>query len=92
MGKFKIIEEGRMLNPDEQNDVKAGFGCNKYSECGIIGGYVTCMPGSAAYGFETTCDTITMFGHGVTCNTSHAYLNCTGRKYVSCPAGKTYSN
>lgn len=89
MSKFKIIEEGRILSIEKLNELTGGLGCNKYSECGLLVGHVSCNLVPSAFGYET-CEAI---GHGTTCNIGSSYSSCVPiNQKVSCPANRLYQS
>lgn len=84
--KIKVIESGRILTPEEFQELKGGSctytGCNTYDNCGWFS-YESCRP-AAAYGYESN-------GSTVICNVSNHYVSCgRGNNYTICGGGKTY--
>lgn len=84
--KIKVIESGRILTPEETNELKGGCysytGCNRYENCGWFS-YESCKP-AAAYGYVSN-------GSTVICNNGYHYSSCgTGNNYTICGSEMTY--
>lgn len=81
---MKIIEDGRISNPEELSEILGGVGCNKYNNCGWFF-HETCAITSQAYGYESESGTI----H---CDTGYYYASCTRSAYTTCGGAKNYWN
>lgn len=101
MGILKIVEAGRILAPEESEQLLGGcpggyssdcadqyVGCNKHDECGILVGYIACHPAGGSFGYETTCSDGA--GH-TTCATEQYYSSCSGKRdYTTCSGGVSH--
>lgn len=82
--KLKIIEEGRICNPEELEEILGGTKCNKYDNCGWFF-HETCRIATSAYGFES-------YGGKIYCDEGYYYSSCSFRRYSTCGGAVMYKN